>query len=153
MSKGMPLSCFISKKKETVIWLILLGNNSTLALLVLTKVKMLLFCSHLFCSVLYFFCMAICSFIHVQCYLYNTVDIKMNKAIIFNTWSHILCMTWLPDICDLSTSSEFGYLIFWLSYKRYINSLHLNGSLWELGGLTRFNWKLCWYSMEHMYWL
>jgi hypothetical protein len=31
-----------------------------------------------------------------------------------------------------------------------ITSLHLNGSLWELGGGTRFSCKLCWNSMEYM---
>ena len=39
----------------------------------------------------------------------------------FSILLYILCMPWLPDVCDLSTSSESGYYIFRLSYKHDYN--------------------------------
>ena len=62
--------------------------------------------------------------------------------LVFFFW-HIDRMPWLPDVCDLLTSSGSGYLIVRLSYKWYENSLHFNWSLWQLRGGTRFNCKLC----------
>ena len=81
------------------------------------------------------------------------MNVISNKIVMFCIWLHIVCTTWLPEVCDYQHHQNLDIIFSDCRTSDIKISLHFNGSLWELGRWTRFRCKLHQNSTEYICWV